>query len=249
MLDNNTVQKLHEMKLSVMAAAFQKQTADQAFAGMSFEERFGLVVDSEWASRKSNRLTRLIRKAAFDLPGACLEDVDYRPGRDLDKALIARLGTCNYIEDCRNIILLGASGCGKTWFACAFGNAACRNYYTVRYVRLPDLLTELAVARAEGCYRKVMDQYKKVRLLILDEWLLYPMSDADIREILEIAERRHKKGSIIFCSQFDVGGWHEKLGEPTIADAICDRIVHDSYTMLINGEESMRKHSGIQDEA
>jgi DNA replication protein DnaC len=94
-----------------------------------------------------------------------------------------------------------------------------------------------------------MDQYKKVRLLILDEWLLYPLSDADVREILEIAERRHKKGSTIFCSQFDVGGWHEKLGETTIADAICDRIVHDSYTMLINGEESMRKHSGIQDEA
>jgi DNA replication protein DnaC len=249
MLDNNTVQKLHEMKLSVMAAAFQKQLEDQAFAGMSFEERFGLIVDAEWASRKSNRLTRLIRRAAFDTPGACLEDVDYRPGRDLDKALIARLGTCNYIEDRRNIILLGASGCGKTWFACAFGNAACRNYYTVRYIRLPDLLTELAVARAEGCYRKVMEQYKKVRLLILDEWLLYPLSDADVREILEIAERRHKKGSTIFCSQYDVGGWHERLGEPTVADAICDRIVHDSYTILINGEESMRKHNGIQDEA
>jgi len=249
MLDNNTVQKLHEMKLSVMAAAFQKQLEDQAFAGMSFEERFGLVVDSEWASRKSNRLTRLIRRAAFDIPGACLEDVDYRPGRDLDKSLIARLSTCNYIENCRNIILLGASGCGKTWIACAFGNAACRNYYTVRYVRLPDLLTELAVARAEGCYRKVMDQYNKARLLILDEWLLYPLSSADVRDILEIAERRHKKGSTIFCSQYDVGGWHEKLGEPTIADAICDRIVHDSYTLLFKGDESMRKHSGIQDDA
>jgi DNA replication protein DnaC len=149
MLDNNTVQKLHEMKLSVMAAAFQKQTTDQAFADMSFEERFGLVVDSEWASRKSNRLTRLIRKADFAWPGACLEDVEYNADRQLDKALIARLGTCGYIDECHNIILLGASGCGKTWLACAFGNAACRNYYTVRYVRLPDLLTELAIARAE----------------------------------------------------------------------------------------------------
>jgi DNA replication protein DnaC len=249
MLDNNTAEKLREMKLGVMAAAFKKQLADQKMAQLSFEERFGLIVDAEWAARKSNRLTRLIRGANFAWPGACLENIDYRPDRELDKALVARLGTCAYIEDHRNIMLLGASGSGKSWLACAFGVAAARNYYTVRYARLPDLLGELAVARAEGSYRKLMAQLAKVQLLILDEWLLYDLREGDVREILEIVERRHKRASTIFCSQFDVGGWHEKLGEPTIADAICDRIVHDSYTLLVKGNESMRKHNGIQDEA
>jgi len=249
MLDNNTVEKLREMKLGVMAAAFKKQLADPKMAQLSFEERFGLIVDAEWAARKSNRLTRLIRGANFAWPGACLENIDYRPDRELDKALVARLGACNYIEDHRNIMLLGASGSGKSWLACAFGVAAARNYYTVRYARLPDLLGELAVARAEGSYRKLMAQLAKVQLLILDEWLLYDLREGDVREILEIVERRHKRASTIFCSQYAVGGWHEKLGEPTIADAICDRIVHDSYTLLVKGNESMRKHNGIQDEA
>jgi DNA replication protein DnaC len=245
MLDNNTVQKLHEMKLSVMAVSFKKQTTDKTFEEMCFEERFGLIVDSEWTARKNNRLTRLIRKAAFDFPGACIEDVDYRPDRELDKALITRLGTCNYIQDCRNIILLGATGSGKTWMSNAFGNAACRNFYTVRYVRLPDLLAELSASRAEGTYRKVMKSYKQVKLLILDEWLLYPVSEGDVRDILEIIDRRHKTGSTIFCSQLDIGGWHERLGGATIADAICDRIAHDSYSLLIKGKESMRKQNGI----
>ena len=248
MLDNNTVQKLHEMKLSVMAAAFKKQLEDKAAAELTFEERFGLIVDAEWTTRKNNRLTRLIRKADFAWPGACLENVDYRPDREIDKALIARLGTCAYIEDHRNIMLLGASGSGKSWIACAFGNAACRSYYTVRYARLPDLLGELAIARAEGTYYKAMRQLQQVQLLILDEWLLYDVKEGDVRDILEIIDRRHKKGSTIFCSQYDVGGWHEKLGEPTVADAICDRIVHDSYTLVVKGKESMRKQNGITDE-
>jgi len=245
MLDNNTVQKLHEMKLSVMASAFKQQLENQGTTELTFEERFGLVVDAEWTARKNNRLTRLIRGANFDFPMACLEDVEYRPDRELDKFLITRLGTCNYLQDHRNIMILGASGSGKTWLACAFGVAAARNFFTVRYVRLPDLLGELAVARAEGTYRKALRQIRQVQLLIIDEWLLYDLRDGDVRDILEIVDRRHKRASTIFCSQFDVGGWHEKLGEPTIADAICDRIVHDSYTLVVKGEESMRKHKGL----
>jgi len=248
MLDNKTIEKLHEMKLGVMAAAFKKQTEKQDMAQLSFEERFGLIVDAEWTARKNNRLARLIRKADFAWPGACLEDIEYHADRELDKALIARLGTCGYIDECHNLILLGATGSGKSWLACAFGNAACRKYYNVRYVRLPELFAELAVARLEGTYRKTIDQYQKVKLLILDEWLLYPLKDTEARDLLEITESRCKKASTIFCSQFDVGGWHEMIGEPTLADAVCDRIVHDSYILVVKGD-SMRKHKGLTEEA
>jgi DNA replication protein DnaC len=250
MLDHNTVSKLREMKMGVMASAFNSQLGDNAFHELSFEERVGLMVDAEWTARKNNRLNRLIRGAGFSMPEASLEDIEYHPDRELDKALITRLGTCNFVDEHHNILILGASGGGKSYLANAFGVTAARKLYPVRYVRLPDLLGELAIARAEGLYRKVIKTYKQVKLLILDEWLLYPLKDTEARDLLEIAEARYKKASTIFCSQFDVGGWHQKIGEPTIADAICDRIVHDSYRIVIaehnRGDSvSMRQRKGL----
>jgi len=249
MLQNNTVGKLHEMELSVMAKSFQKQIDEKSASELSFEDRFSIIIDAEWTARKNNRLKRLIRKADYTFPGACLEDIEYHEDRHLDKSLITRLGTCGYVNDCHNIIILGATGSGKTYLSNAFGMAASRNFFTVRYIRLPELLAELAVARAEGTYRKVITGYKKAKLLILDEWLLYPLKDTEARDLLEIAEGRYKKASTIFCSQFEVGGWHQKIGDPTLADAICDRIAHDSYTIIIGGVDSMRKRKGLTDEA
>jgi len=252
MLDNTTVSKLREMKLSVMATAFRRQLDDKTFAEMSFEERVGLMVDTEWTARRNNRLTRLLRNAGFSIPDACLADIEYHPDRELDKALIDRLSTCNYVDEHHNIIIMGAAGGGKTYIANAFGVAAARCFHSVRYIRLPDLLGELAIAKAEGTYRKVVKAYKQVKLLILDEWLLYPLNDAEARDLLEIADARYKKASTIFCSQFDVGGWHQKIGEATLADAICDRIVHDSYRIVIaekNREDSisMRQRKGLKE--
>lgn len=240
-----TLRKLHEMRLAAMADSYQNQLLDPNFQALSFEDRFGLLVDMEWSRRKNNRLSSLIRKADFQQSNACIEDVEYHADRKLDRTQILRLATGAYIQDKLNIIIMGASGAGKTYLACAFGIAACRNFYPVKYIRMPELLNELAVARGEGIYQRVMKSYKKIPLLILDEWLLVSLKESEARDLLEIVEARHQKGSTIFCSQFTPAGWHGKIGESTLADAIFDRIVHSSYTITIEGVDSMRKRKGL----
>ncbi len=172
---------------------------------------------------------------------------EYHADRNPDKTQIARLANCDYITDHHNVMPLGAIGSGKTYPACALGLASVRNFLTVKYVRLPELLTELAIARGNGTYRKVIQQYKKPKLLIPDEWLLYPLKETEARDLLEITEGRYRKASTIFCSRFDVPGWRDKIGDPILADAICNRIVHDSYPIIIACKESMRKRRGVSE--
>jgi DNA replication protein DnaC len=246
MIHEPTMQKLYELRLSAMADSYRTQLQDSSIHGLSFEERFGLLVDIEWAKRKNNRLNRLIRKAEFQQTNACIEDIEYHADRKLDRTQIIRLASCQYIYEKLNVIIMGASGAGKTYLACALGMAACRNYLPVKYIRLPELLGELSIARGEGNYRKVMKIYKNVPLLILDEWLLVSLKESEARDLLEIVEARHERGSTIFCSQFAPAGWHSKIGESTLADAILDRIAHHSYKITIEGKDSMRKRKGIQ---
>ena len=245
MVNEATINKLHDMKLSAMAQAFRQQMQESAMNSLAFSERFGLLVDHEWDTRKNNRLKRLIYKADFPISGACMEDIEYRNDRKLNKEQLLELSTCSFITEKHNIIILGATGAGKTYLGCALGLAACRHFFSVKYIRLPDLLDELSIAKGEGNFRKILQGYKKIDLLILDEWLLSPFSDFESRDLLELVESRYFRLSTIFLSQFDVSGWHSKIPYAPLSEAILDRIVHNSHTITISGDESMRKRKGI----
>lgn len=245
MINESTIKKLNQMRLTAMAERYRLQQNDQSFESLSFDERLGLLVDFEWDRRKSNKLTRLIKNASFKFNHACIEDVEYHSDRKLDESLMQKLATCKYISDKNNVIIMGAAGNGKSYIACALGIEACRKEYTVKYIRLPELLDELIVAKGEGVFKKVMKKYKRVDLLIIDEWLLTSLKSNEARELFEIIESRYQEKSTVYCSQFAPEGWHEKIGEITLADAILDRIVHASYKVFIDGQTSMRERKGL----
>ena len=250
MLSQPMFEKLIQMRLSAMAQAFHQQAADPNMASLSFEERFGMLVDAEYWSRHNNRLKRNIHNACLEQPQASLADINYTSGRILDKELIKALGTGQYIREQHNVIILGATGSGKTYLGCALGMEACKQGFTVKYVRLPELLEDLAIARGQGTFKKSISQFKKFSLLIIDEWMLVSLSETEARDLLEIIHARHKHASTIFCSQFEPIGWLGKFPEATIADAVLDRIVHDSYTIEIRSADqenqiSMREVYGL----
>jgi len=246
MLLNETLSKLRDMKLSAMAKTLEQQLNSLRNAELSIEEAIGIMVDAEWASRKSNRLKELVRRACYAIPGASLEGIDYRPSRQLDKGVIARLGSGSYIKSCHDVVILGATGAGKTFLACALGVAANRQYLTARYIRMPELLHDLAIARSSSAYHRTLKQYKVPKLLIIDDWLLYDISEDEAKDLLEIVEARHKRSSTIICSQSSIKAWHGFIGHSTIADAICDRLANSSHEVIIQGE-SMRRTFGIQE--
>lgn len=240
------------MRLTTMADAFRVQANDRSMNELSFDDRFGMLVDQEYQSRKNNRLKRLIHNADFKQPDAHIADIDYRSGRKLNKSLIERMARCEYITEYRNIFITGATGSGKTYLACAFGMEASKQYYSVKYVRLPDLLLDLQAAREAGTFKSVLKRYTNPILLILDEWLLIKLTEPEARDLFELIHKRRKKSSTIFCSQFRESEWYQQLcgGESTLADAIMDRIAYDSYKIDIESADpskdiSMRKIYGM----
>ena len=235
MTNQSTIDKLIEMHMTPMADAFRVQKDDPSMKEVPFEDRFGMLVDTEYTARKNNRLKRLIRKAEFEQPDASIADIDYGHNRKLNRTLIERLATCEYITEYRNIFITGATGSGKTYMACAFGMEACKHYYTVKYVRMPDLLIDLKSAKDAGRFTDVLKKYTNPTLLILDEWLLLKLSEDDAPNLLELIHKRRKHSSTIFCSQFREEGWYNKLGgkDSPLSDAIMDRISYDSYKIVI----------------
>lgn len=239
MLNHPTLDTLLALKLTGMAKAFSEQMALPESHALSFEERLGLLVDRELTVRSDRRLTTRLRQAKLRV-SASLEDLDYRHPRGLDKALVLRLASCQWVQEHAKVLITGPTGIGKPWLSCALGHQACREGYTVLYLRLPRLLQEFPLAKGDGRYPKLMATLAKTAVLILDDWGLATLTDESRRDLLELLEDRQGRGATLVTSQFPVEHWHEALGDPTLADAILDRLLHHAYKITLKGE-SMRK--------
>ena len=239
MLKHPTLDKLHALKLTGMAAALADQSATPDITDLSFEERLGLLVDREMTERDNRRMSSRLRRAKLR-HAAILEDIDYRNSRGLDKGLVQSLASCQWVKEHLNALITGPTGVGKTWLACALAHKACREGYTAQYVRLTRLLRELTIAKGDGQYSKLLTSLAKVDVLILDDWGLMKLSAENRRDLLEVLEDRHGRRSTIATSQLPIEEWHGIIGDATLADAILDRLVHNAYKINLRGE-SMRK--------
>lgn len=239
MLTQQTLDKLYDMKMPAMAEAFNQQLEQPDLSELSFEDRFAMLVDRQWTFKEDRRMTRLLRIAKLK-DSACIENIDFRTPRALDRSLVVRLSGSEWIKKAQNLIILGSTGVGKTYLACALANSACRNGYSAMYKRAPRLYQEIAVARADGSYPKLMNRLSKIKLLIIDDFCIAPMTDAERRDLLEVLEDRQSISSTIIATQVPVKNWIELIGDPTLADAILDRLVHNAHRINLKGE-SMRK--------
>ena len=239
MLNEQTLEKLYAMKLNGMADAFKEQLQQPDMTELSFEERLALVVDRQWTWKEDRRMKRLFRNAKLKING-CVEDIDYKTPRGIDKSVILRLANCDWIRSAQNVIITGPTGVGKTYLACALANRACRMGFSAFYIRIPKLFQELAIAKADGSYPKLMKKLSKARVLVLDDLGLAPMTAPERRDLLEVIEDRHALCSTIVATQLPIESWHDNIRDPTIADAILDRLIHNAHKINLKGE-SMRK--------
>lgn len=239
MLMQPTLEKLHSMRLTGMAEAIGQQLDDPDINQLSFEERLSLIVDHQWDWRQNKALARRLKNARFKLQ-ATVEDIDFRKPRQLDRSLIRSLSNSDWTAQHHNIIVTGPCGVGKTFLACALAHKAVRDGFTALYSRAPRLLRDLSIARADGTFGKLLDRIARIDILLVDDWAMAPLADTDRRDFLEICDDRYNSRSTILTSQIPITLWHDQIGDPTLADSILDRLVHNAHRIELVGA-SMRK--------
>ena len=245
MLNSPTHDKLSALRLHEMDHAWQEQQRSADHDALTFDERFGLLVDAQWLARENRRLQRALKEARLRLTQASLEAIEHRPQRPLDKALLRQLATGRWIAEHHNVVITGPTGTGKTFIGCALGHQACRTGHRVLYRRVPRLFEELTLAHADGSYTRLLARFARAEVLVLDDWGLAPLSDAERRDLLEIIEDRYGLRSTILTSQLPVEHWHDHLGEATVADAICDRLLHNAHRIALKGPSRRKENAQL----
>jgi DNA replication protein DnaC len=246
MLNQPTLDKLQIMKLHGMAEAFRAQLETIDTGQLSFEERFAMLVDQQWLWKENRALARRLRAARLKEKGV-VEDIDYQHPRGLDRRLMRTLATSEWVRQHQHVLLLGPTGMGKTWLACALAQKACRDGFTILHKRAAELLRDLAVAHVDGSFGRLLARLSRIDVLVLDDFAMAPLKDSERRDFLEICDDRYQRRSLILTSQMPLAHWHEQIGDVTVADSILDRVVHNAYRMELNGE-SMRKKRGHKPE-
>ena len=244
MLTEPTLDKLKGLKLDAMAESWTAQHKDAEVARLTFDERLGLLVDAEWLHRENKRLERSLKDARLKLSSACVEDIDYAARRDLDRSVIRQLATCRWVAEHHNVAITGATGTGKTYIGCALAQQACRKGYRAMYRRASRLFDELALARADGTYARLLGKFARADVLVIDDWGLAVPTEPERRDLLEIMEDRYATRSTIMTSQLAPNKWHDQIGEPTVADAICDRLLHNAHRIALKGPSRRKDKDG-----
>lgn len=248
MLNEMTMDKLRGLKLTAMVAAWEAQRGDPSLAALTFDERMALLVEAEVLQRDNARMTRALREAKLKFPNACIEDIDYPPNRGLERAVMRQLATSQWVRGGQAVVITGPTGTGKTYLACALAQHACRTGLRALYKRMGRLCDEMTLARADGTYGRMLDRIAKIDVLVIDDWGLASMAASSRQDLLEVIDDRSGQRSTIITSQLATSHWHDYIGDPTVADAICDRVLHTAHRLELTGPSRRRRETEEQNQ-